>query len=69
MTYKVLTGDILKVPHRSRIILASVDPNLCLDDPIPPTEQNDTTFATHAQDFIGRTYLDQPLEDGTCSSH
>ena len=42
MTYKVLTEDTLKVIHRSRIKLASVDPNLRLDDPILPAEQTTT---------------------------
>ena len=42
MTYKVLTEDTLKVIHRSRIKLASVDPNLRLDHPTLPPEQNTT---------------------------
>ena len=76
MTYKVLTEATLKVLQRSRIKLASVDPQLHLDDPIQPTQQNATTnanpastgqnattFATQAQDLIGRIYLDLP-EDG-----
>ena len=45
MTYKVLTEDTLKVIHRSRIKLASVDPNLRLDDPILHPEQTTTADA------------------------
>ena len=89
MTYKVLTEYAPKVLHRSRIKLASVDPNLRLDNPTPPTEQNDTTDATPVStgqpdttintlnesvspmaiittyDFIGRSNLSLPEEDGT----
>jgi hypothetical protein len=98
MTYKILTGDTLKVIHRSRIKLAEVDPNLRLDEPtgtdtapdpdIQPTEhhpggnhvdditpeediiwgrpaEHTSTAIIDSNDIIGRSYLQEPEEDGT----
>jgi hypothetical protein len=108
MTYKILTDDTMKVIYRSRIKLATLDPNLRLDEPsgkgphhtpdfstelprdpdIQPTEHHrgghptsdvtpdkdivrgrpgeHTTMAIiDANDLIGRSYLQEPEEDGT----
>ena len=64
MTYKVLTEDTMKVLHRSRIKLASVDPNLRLDNPTPPSEQNattDTTPASTGQPVVTTDTLDESM--------
>ena len=42
MTYKVLTDDTLKVLYRSRIKLASINPNLRLDNPNPNQDNANT---------------------------
>ena len=78
MTYKILTDDTLRVIHRSRIKLASISPNLRIDNGISkdinpssgpiqdhPHHQLRPMPTIAPNDLIGRTYLTDPEEDGT----
>jgi hypothetical protein len=72
MTYKVLTVDTNKILYRSRIKLASLEPNRRIDTVPDPSDvvfsknSNSTRkLATLDPDeLIGRSYLSPPLEDG-----
>ena len=81
MTYKIWTEDTSKIIYRSRIKLASIEPNLLLDQSENSDNDSNTQLIddstplappTHntltpidTGDLIGRTYLTDPNEDGT----
>ena len=79
MTYKILTSDTQQVIYRSRIRLASIQPNLRIDPLDPPSTPTVSDNQPHDQttetsrpmavidpdDIIGRTYLTLPADDGT----
>ena len=79
MTYIVLTDDTQKLLYRSRVKLASVSPNLRIQNDSNNGESNNNsdtqqtsstddprTMATiNFDDVIDRTYLTPPNEDGT----
>ena len=79
MTYKVLTDDTKQAIYRSRLKLASIEPNARLgsttqmpdnakDDSINPDllcETDKPMAHINIEDLVGRTYLSTPNEDGT----